>query len=86
MSGCCLTKPTQLRRRLDRHNVPSTFRQRQRIAAAACTHIQRETGFLVQVGEPVAVDLFEGQGLVLVEISLGSPVIGVDGKLLMFSS
>ena len=75
MGRCRLTKPTQLRRRLHRHNVPATLRQCQRIAAAAGTYIEREPGFLVQLGEPVAVDLFEGQGLVLGEEFLGVFVV-----------
>lgn len=46
------------------------------MATAAGTDVQSETGFLVEPREPVAVDLFEGQGLVLGEESLSVAIVG----------
>jgi hypothetical protein len=74
--GGVLAKLPQTSRRLHRDHIPTALCQSRSISAAAGADVQRKAGFAVQLGQPVAVDLFKDYGLVLAEIALGVLAIG----------
>ena len=71
-----LRQLSQTNCRFYRNNVPTTRCKGTGIATATCADIQSKACFVAKEGEPVLVNLFEGQGLVLGEEVLGVFVVG----------